>query len=60
VADDGIKVRRYTRKQADDRLYAHLRKCGVGPIRARIAYRAVRLGGWKTWNAGTKRGTVNV
>ncbi len=60
VADDGIKVRRYTRKEADDRLYTNLRKCGVGPFRARIAYRAVRLGGRKPWDAGTKTGTVNV
>lgn len=57
---DGVKRRSKTRLQADRDLYLNLRRCGVGPVRGRIAYRAVRLGGWKAWKAGSKRGTLNI
>ena len=57
---DGVKQRSKTRRQADRDLYLNLRRCGVGPARARIAYRAVRVGGKFPWDAGTKAGTLNV
>jgi len=58
--DRGVKYRWLTRKQADQEFYENLRKCGVNIARAQAAYRAVRLFGWKPWNAGTKRGIKNI
>lgn len=40
-----------TRVQADWFFYNYMRKAGIGPLRAGIAYRAVRLGGWHAWNS---------
>lgn len=57
---DGEKRRAKTRLQADRDLYLNLRRCGVGPARARIAYRAVRLRGGAFWNRGSRSGTLNV
>lgn len=55
----GVKRRRLTRKQADKEFYRNLRSSGVNIARAQAAYRAVRLFGWKPWNAGTRKGIVN-
>lgn len=57
---DGLKRRELTRAEADREFYNNLRSAGVGWRRAQLAYRAVRLFGWRPWNAGTKKGVVNV
>ncbi len=57
---DGVKRRAMTRKEADREFLENLKATGMNWARRQAAYRAVRLGGWKPWNAGTKRGTLNV
>ena len=57
---DGVKRRVLTRSQADLEFYRNLRASGVSRRRAWTAYTAVRSFGWRPWNAGTKRGTLNV
>lgn len=60
VPDDrGIKQRTMTRKEADMEFLHNLKACGISWTRRRAAYRAVRLFGWRPWNAGTERGTLN-
>jgi hypothetical protein len=57
---DGVKRRVMTRAHADSEFYRNLRAGGVSRRRAWLAYSAVRAAGWRPWNAGTKRGTLNV
>ena len=57
---DGVKRRALTRKEADKEFYENLKATGMSRSRRWAAYTAVRAGGWKPWNAGTKRGTLNV
>jgi hypothetical protein len=42
-------IQRYTRKETDLIFYHHMRQLGVRGTRARLMYRAVRLGGWRPW-----------
>lgn len=58
--EHGVKRRTMTRAQADSEFYRNLRASGVSRRRAWLAYSAVRAAGWRPWNAGTKRGTLNV
>jgi len=58
--EDGVKRRTMTRKQADDEFRENLKATGMSWSRRAAAHRAVRLGGWKPWNAGTARGIKNV
>lgn len=44
------------RKWCDDLFLKILLAAGVNPVRARLAYRAVRLFGGKVWSAGTEIG----
>jgi len=57
---DGVKRRVMTRKQADREFRANLKQSGVNWSRRQAAYLAVRAAGWRPWNAGTRRGTLNV
>lgn len=41
---------RFTRAEADHVFYNFMRRAGVGPWRAGLAYDAVRLGGWHAWS----------
>lgn len=58
--ENGVKRRVVTFEEANRRMYLNLLRCGVGPIRARIAYRSVATAGRIVWNRGTKRGILNV
>jgi len=58
--EDGVKRRLLTRKEADREFRENLKASGMNWARRQAAYRAVRLAGWKPWNAGTKRGILNV
>lgn len=60
VGADGVKRRVMTRKEADREFLENLKASGMNLMRRQAAYRAVRLAGWKPWNAGTKRGTRNI
>lgn len=55
----GVKQRWLSRAEADLEFYENLRKLGVNFARAQAALKAVRLFGWRAWNNGTKRGTLN-
>ena len=41
--------RRFSRLEADRLLLELARRCGVGAVRARLAYLAVRVAGWSAW-----------
>lgn len=56
---DGVKRRQKTRKQADLEFLHNLKASGVNLARRQAAYRAVRLFGFRPWNAGTKKGIQN-
>lgn len=46
---------RYTRKRCDEIFIEAMKVVGVGFIRRKLMYRAVRIGGWVAWNQHAKR-----
>jgi hypothetical protein len=57
---DGVKRRVMTRGEADREFLRNLRASGLSRRRSWLAYSAVRAAGWRAWNAGTSRGTLNI
>ena len=54
--DPADGLRHLTRRQADDEFRRNLLHSGYTRARARTAWLAIRLGGWRAWNAGTRKG----
>lgn len=54
--DPADGIRHLTRRQADDEFRRNLLHSGYTHARARLAWLAIRAGGWKAWNAGTRKG----
>ncbi len=53
VTIDGIKEV-FTRKDCDDEFLEIMREIGMKYLKRNIAYRGVRVGGWKGWNRRRK------
>lgn len=51
---------RYTRAQCDRIFLEAMKVVGVGVVRRRLMYRAVRAGGWWAWRQHGKRDRLNV